>query len=150
MKQESSNLQVGVKTLIFNKEGNILIIKRNPSLYKEVNNLWDIPGGRINSGSSLEENLKREIFEEVGIVSAKILGLISAQDIIKPNKHVVRLTYVSCATGSIDLILSEEHTEYQWVSIEDIQNIVGLDHYVRDIITDKNKLSFIKYLINKG
>ena len=29
--------------------------------------IWEIPGGRLNVGESLEEGLKREIFEELGI-----------------------------------------------------------------------------------
>ena len=149
-KKQKIIIQVGVKALIFNKARNVLIIKRNTEKYPEVNNLWDIPGGRIDTEVSLEENLKREIFEEVNLSNVKTLALVSAQDIIKPDKHVVRLTYVSCATDFANLKLSDEHIEYRWISIEDLKILDGLDRYVKEIIKDNNKVSFIKNTVNKG
>ncbi len=55
-----------MKILLKNKEGKYLLVRRNPKKYPEVGAKWDIVGGRIEPGSSLIENLKREIKEEVG------------------------------------------------------------------------------------
>ncbi len=60
-------LQVGVKALLKNKNGKYLLLRRNPKKYPDVGPKWDIVGGRINPGSLLLENLKREIKEEVGL-----------------------------------------------------------------------------------
>ena len=59
-------LQVGVKIILENSEGKFLLLQRNLDVYKEVkkNDSLDIVGGRINIGTPLLENLKREIFEE--------------------------------------------------------------------------------------
>ena len=87
-------LQVGVKILLKNKDGKYLLIHRSAEKYPEVKDAWDIVGGRINLGTSLMENLSREVFEETKL---KIVGepkLIAAQDILKTQRHIVRLTYV--------------------------------------------------------
>ena len=88
-------LQVGVKIFLRNKEGKFLILKRNPVKYPGTKGDWDIVGGRIDPGTKLLENLKREVKEETGLEIISEPKLIHAQDII-PNseKHVVRLSYV--------------------------------------------------------
>lgn len=139
---QSIMLQVGVKSLIVNPKGEFLLIKRDPLKYPEANNLWDIPGGRIDLGVSLADNLKREIKEETGL-KAKTLVILTAQDILKSEKHIVRLTYLSRVT-STKVTLSEEHTEYQWVKMSDILKTKGLDKYTTAIIKDKELVSFIK------
>ena len=51
---------------IIRKNNKILVIKR--SAKEDVfENLWDIPGGRMNFGESPHEALIREIYEETGI-----------------------------------------------------------------------------------
>ena len=126
------NLQVGVKVLLRNKQGEILVLKRSQDKYPTVNNLWDIPGGRIDPGVSLEENLKREVLEETGLVLTSDPKLCGAQDILKNEKHVVRITYTAHAEGEVRL--SDEHTEYQWISLENLKSLDLLDTYVRRLI----------------
>ncbi len=58
------NLQVGVKALLKNSAGKYLLLRRNPEKYPEVGATWDIVGGRIDPGTPLFENLKREVYEE--------------------------------------------------------------------------------------
>ncbi|MDB5204524.1 MAG: hypothetical protein JWP09_552 [Candidatus Taylorbacteria bacterium] len=147
--KHSNILQVGVKSLIFNKEGNVLVIKRNPIKYPGVENMWDMPGGRINPESTLEENLKREIKEETGL-NPKILSIIAAQDIIKPEVRVIRLTYVSYETSLGSKVkLSDEHTEFKWVPIEFLLKINNSESYIRAVVKDRSKLTLIKNIINK-
>ena len=128
-------LQVGVKILLKNKEGKFLLLQRNPEKYPEVGAKWDIVGGRITPGISLMENLRREAMEEAGI---KIKGepkLIFAQDILKPDKHIVRLTYIGEVVGEIKL--SEEHSTFRFVSRDELDNLESMDKFIREIL-DKN------------
>ena len=93
-------LQVGVKALLQNKEGKYLLIRRSSDKYPEVGPKWDIVGGRINSGETLMENLKREIKEETNLDMKKEPKLVAAQDILRvPGMHVVRLTFVGEIEG---------------------------------------------------
>lgn len=128
-------LQVGVKIFLENKVGRFLLLKRSPKRYPEVRIIgaWDIPGGRIISGTSLFANLKREVYEETKL---KILGeprLLIAQDIIRgEEKHIVRLTYIGKVSG--EPILDEEHTDFKWLTIPEMKKVKNLDEFTRESI----------------
>src|SRR3989344_746256 len=111
-------LQVGVKILLENEEGKYLVVCRFAEKYPEVGAKWDIVGGRITAGSSLVENLRREVREETGLKLKDEPELLTVQDILKSDKHVVRLTYIGFADGVVKL--SEEHSEYKWLSLDEI------------------------------
>ncbi len=128
------NLQVGVKILLRNEEGNYLLLQRSKEKYPEIKDrdIWDIPGGRIDIGVSLLENLKREVLEETGLELVGEPKLLSAQDILKEDKHVVRLTYVGQAKGKVKL--SDEHDKYEWFLAEELKTLENLDKYISEII----------------
>lgn len=125
-------LQVGVKILLKNSEGKFLLVRRNPKKYPEVGAKWDIVGGRIEPGDSLLENLKREIKEEVGLDYFGIPKLIAAQDILKPDKHVVRLTYTGEIEG--DPKIDEDHIEAKWFTVEEVKVLEFLDSYLKELV----------------
>jgi 8-oxo-dGTP diphosphatase len=56
------HVAVGV---IFNEQGQILLSKRPPHVHQ--GNLWEFPGGKLNSGESVNQALYRELWEELGI-----------------------------------------------------------------------------------
>lgn len=127
-------LQVGVKAFLKNKEGKFLLIKRSPVKYPEVPNPWDIVGGRIDPGSPLLENLKREVAEETGLKIISEPRLISAQDILRiEGKHIVRLSYIAETEGE-PVLDTSENTEYCWLTIDELKKQAGLDEYVREIL----------------
>lgn len=126
-------LQVGVKAFIANRNGEYLVLERSKLKYPLIRNNWDIPGGRIIPGTTLVENLKREIFEETGL---KIFGkpkLIEAQDIIRPReKHIVRLTFFVKAKGKPRL--DNESIGFKWFSLNKMLALKELDEYSREVI----------------
>ncbi|MDO8429505.1 MAG: NUDIX hydrolase [Candidatus Daviesbacteria bacterium] len=127
-------LQVGVKALLKNKKGEYLLLKRSLEKYPDVGNLWDIPGGRINPGTPLLDNLAREIKEETGLDLTSTPTLIAAQDILKVvDKHIVRLTYTAEIEGD-PALNGEEHQEFRWISLEDLKSLTGLDRYTKELI----------------
>ena len=87
------NLQVGVKVFLKNEKGKILLLKRLEEKYGKTSGSWDIVGGRIEPGTSLIENLKREVEEETRLTITSTPYLIGAQDIItNDERHIVRLS----------------------------------------------------------
>src|SRR3989344_3732253 len=134
----SYTLQVGVKVLLKNEDGNFLLLKRSTEKYKFVKDGWDIPGGRINPEMDLISNLKREVSEETKMsLEEGTLKILGAQDIFHgEDKHVVRITFEGKASGNI--VLSEEHTEFKWVTIKEALKIEGLDRYLREVLEKKN------------
>lgn len=126
-------LQVGVKILLQNEQGKYLLIHRSATKYPEVNNPWDIVGGRIHPGTPLMENLKREVKEETSLEIVGEPKLVGAQDILRlPERHIVRLTYVGKTQGEPILDI-EENDQYKWVTFEELRSIEHLDMYVKEL-----------------
>ena len=132
-------LQVGVKIFLRNPEGNYLVLKRSPVKYKGVKGTWDIPGGRIEIGTKLMENLRREVKEETQLEILSEPILVYAQDII-PNeeKHVVRLSYVGKTKGE-PVLDTSENIEYKWLSLDALKSQDDMDVYAKEIL-DKGYL----------
>jgi len=131
-------LQVGVKILLKNPEGKYLLVRRNPKKYPEVGPKWDIVGGRIDAGSPLFENLKREIKEEVNLDYQGEPRLVAAQDILRvPGRHVVRLTYTGEMNG--EPVLDDDHLEVKWFTATEILALseAELDIYFKALVDAK-------------
>jgi ADP-ribose pyrophosphatase YjhB (NUDIX family) len=127
-------LQVGVKALLKNKENKYLLIRRSLEKYPDIKGRWDIVGGRINPGSKLIDNLRREIKEETNLDLVGEVKLIAAQDIIpKPEKHIVRLTYIGQVEGEIKLDKSENDM-HQWLTIDELKKIKDVDIYFKELL----------------
>lgn len=128
-------LQVGVKVFLENEDNKFLLLKRSSDKYSDIKKLWDLPGGRINVGSSLAENLKREVLEETKLDIINEPRFIYAQDILTEEKHVVRLTFIAKTKG--EPMLDGENIEYKWLSLVEMREFSDLDKFVKEIL-DKN------------
>ena len=134
-------LQVGVKALLKNSEGKYLLIRRSSEKYPEVGAKWDIIGGRIDPGTTLLENLKREIKEEVNLDLKALPWLVAAQDILKvAGRHVVRLTYMGSIEGE-PKITDTDHSEWKWFTLKEIKNLSAeeLDSFFKELL-DKGEI----------
>lgn len=91
-------------------------------------------GGRIEIGTPLLENLKREVREETGMDLAGEPRLCAAQDILRAEgKHVVRLTYTGDAIGEIVLDTSENDT-YRWFTKKELIHLDDVDIYFKELL----------------
>lgn len=129
-------LQVGVKVLLKNPDGKFLLIRRSSDKYQAVQQKWDIPGGRIDPGTSLRENLARELMEETGLTMTSEARAVAAQDIFATDqdRHIVRITYVGTAEGQPKL--SDEHTDYQWVTFVELKQLDNLDRFLKALLEE--------------
>ncbi|HEX8227285.1 MAG TPA: NUDIX domain-containing protein [Candidatus Saccharimonadales bacterium] len=116
---------VGAKALITNDRGEVLVLKADPSrfLRKTDEAHWDIPGGRVQQGGDIKQTLAREIAEETGVTDISDVTFLSAvvSNIEIPISDtqqvglILMIYSVSIPAGS-RIVLSEENTEYAWVS----------------------------------
>jgi len=99
--------RVSVKALIYDDQGRILLVK-------EGNDKWDLPGGGTDHGESLEDSLKRELQEEIGLD----VEIGELHDIVKFQSrsgiHALWMIY-ECQALHSDLTLGEA-SDTQWVS----------------------------------
>lgn len=113
-----SNIRVAAKALII-KDNRVLILQRKRTSPTEKIE-WDIPGGGVEHGESFEETLHREIKEEVNI-TGEIIYIIRAWNCLDENKMLYGVTFaVRYLSG--DILLSNEHENYHWIPISEIQS----------------------------
>jgi 8-oxo-dGTP diphosphatase len=111
------NIDVVVKGVLQYKD-KVLIIKR--SRHDVVGaGTWECPGGKIEFGEDLEDALRREVLEEVGI-NITVSKLLYASTLITSQKRqVVFITYL-CKCKDHKVTLSGEHEDYKWCSWEQL------------------------------
>lgn len=130
------NVRLIQKCLIVNKDGLVIALKRNADDHSRGGN-WDPPGGGYEEGEKVLEAIKREIKEEVGLV-AKSLQPIFVDNHMNVKKgffaglNVFGICYVCTDWEGLpaiagakegEIILSDEHTEYQWMTPEDFSQL---------------------------
>lgn len=114
--------QLGVKALIRDRQGRILLLQVDNSSFddKSHGSYWDLPGGRVEKGDTIRQTLDREIDEELG---AKIAGdptefAFSVANIRIPwgeYKSGLILAIYECQLDTSSTIkLSDEHIGYEW------------------------------------
>lgn len=57
--------RVGLKAMIRNSKGEVLLVKEN-------SDKWDLPGGGLDHGEAPEDCLRRELLEEAGLTGLAI------------------------------------------------------------------------------
>lgn len=106
------------KALLFCKD-KFLIVKRSEKS-RGAHFYWEYPGGRLEFGEQPIEALRREIFEETGIKDFSVLCILNLWSRLKtPNTQIIGATHL-CKTSSYNVKLSEEHTEYAWITKEEL------------------------------
>jgi 8-oxo-dGTP diphosphatase len=114
---------VGIKGLIENLEGKVLLLKADVSKHRgNTTPYWDIPGGRIEEGQSVLEVLRREIEEETGVKELKaeaefFHAVVSNHEIPFEDKMLglILMVYKVKIPENSKIRLSKEHVDFEWV-----------------------------------
>ena len=88
-----SGVRLAVRALVLDA-GRLLLVNAYPG---EQSDLWCAPGGGVEAGASLEDNLRREVHEETGLHASvgRPFHIGSIQRVIDENvdMHSVRIVY---------------------------------------------------------
>ena len=108
---------IGVKVVVINNKNEVLLLRRSDKTPRAGG--WDLPGGVVDEAEAPEAAAIRETLEETSIVipSAKIIS----SDYIA-RTHPWMILGFSVHVDNPEVILSWEHDEYIWVSINEIES----------------------------
>ena len=96
---------------------------------------WEFPGGKIETGETKLQAIKREINEEFNMDIKPVKELIT-HTTNYPTRNIT-ITLIECITNNIELnINTKDHSDYKWITLKD------LDKY--DFA--KGDLAFVEYL----
>jgi A/G-specific adenine glycosylase len=99
------------------EEGAVLIGRRPEG--KLLGGLWEFPGGKQEPHETLEECLKREIMEELGVVIEVDRHLGTFDHAYTHFAITVHAFYCRRLSGEPQLY---DHTSLKWAAIEDLSN----------------------------
>lgn len=98
---------VAAGVALTNGSGELLLLKRHDGL-------WDLPGGHMEAGESLEETASRELLEETGLTAGALdlLGIASGGRVFHKQRNAYYVTALYCAHAYRgELKLSREHAD---------------------------------------
>jgi len=120
--------KLSIKGLVLQK-GKFLILK-------DKTGRWELPGGRIEFGESLDQTLRREFKEELGAVDVKAgnpIGSFEFTFVSGNNNYQFIILVLECQAEIDEIKLSDEHTEYQWISPKKVRFYPMRDGYIEII-----------------
>ncbi len=108
------------------KENKILMILRNDPHRPDYHKKWEFPGGSVEFGEQLEENVIRETKEETGydvkVISRLNHILVEFQTYPTFSYQIYLLPYVCKIVGGKGVPSDDEALDMQWFELDDVLN----------------------------
>ena len=141
---KSGELRLGACAVIFDKDRTKVLLTRRAD-----NGLWCLPGGKMESGESVEECCMREVFEETGlqIRTRRLIAVYSNRDqlVVYPDGNKVQIVVLSFEADVIGGILglSDETTAADYFTLSDMGSMPMHGRHmerVKDALTNQQHL----------
>ena len=127
IKTDDKDTDKVAKAIIIDENRNVLLLKRSNYLEKYANE-WDLPGGHLKVGETLEQGLIREVKEETG------LNIKDANYFSNIEEH---LYFFTVQFTQEEIILSEEHVEYKFFKQEELNKKEKFQNIALKALRDK-------------
>ena len=120
---------VAVVAVIRNSEGKYLVLKRRDDEIAYPG-MYTFPGGKVENNDTTEETLEKEALEEANLKLKPVKILLKDKSYLRPDGQTAKFFSYLCEVENPDEIkISEDFTDYKWVSIQDLANLkhVGIE-----------------------
>lgn len=120
---------MSVVAVIRNLDGKYLVLKRSE---REIAfpGMYTFPGGKIEDNDNVEETLIKEAKEEANLDLKPGKILLKDKSFIRPDEQTVKVfSYLCEVEDTSNLKISEDFTDFKWVTLEDLRSIphVGIE-----------------------
>ncbi len=112
--------KIEVAAAVISENGSIFATQRG---YGEFKDMWEFPGGKIESGESVEDALKREILEELD-TEITVDDFLCTVEYDYPLFHLTMHCFI-CSVVSGGLTL-KEHEAARWLAKDELFSVEWL------------------------
>lgn len=122
---------VGVGAVIFDKD-RVMLVKRG---HAPMQGEWSLPGGALELGETLENGVRREVFEETGLTVepvsiVEVFDRIACDQAGRVQFHYVLVDYLCRVTGGSAACASDA-VDLRWAARDDLGEIAS---FTREVI----------------
>ena len=124
-----------VAAVIFDNDGRIFATQRG---YGDWKDWWEFPGGKMETGETPQQALKREIHEELD-AEIEVGELLRTIDYDYPNFHLTMHCFRCRLMGGVTL---KEHEAAKWLQPEELNSVNWLpadEEIIEDLKNGCNK-----------
>lgn len=123
------------KAVVFHpdKRELFLAFKRSPNSYTRPND-WDLAGGNVLFGELHEDSLRKEINEEANLEVGTFTPVQVTTTYDKEKEIYYLFLGFHCRAKNDEVKISDEHSEYRWVTKEEFINLKPA-RYLVDLVS---------------
>jgi len=123
---QKQQIMIGVGAVIEDDTGRILLVKHIPERGGFWQGKWICPGGKLETGETIQEGIKREVREETNLEIDLIEALPPFDRIVKSGDktelHVIYIDYLARVAGG-ETSPGSDVGEYKWVDKDRLPEI---------------------------
>lgn len=105
-------------------DGDLLVVRNGPDDDSHPG-CWEIVGGWVEDGESLEDAVRREVIEETGL-TPRGMTQRGRVDVAEPGEEVLTCRFYRVLVDGRGVTLSGEHDAHRWI---DPMEYRGLKHH---------------------
>lgn len=112
----STPIHVAVGVIFDNQQADQILIAKRPQ-HLHQGGLWEFPGGKVTAGETVDQALKRELFEELGITVTQSQPLMQVEHNYSDKQVFLDIWTVTQYSGEASGL---EGQECQWVAMQQL------------------------------
>lgn len=114
---------------------------------------WAFPGGHLENGESIMECVRREMFEETGVLlkNPVFKGITNIFNTVNHKRHIIYNYVCNEYDGTVNAFCDEG--EIRWIDISDFEMITmaeGMDYRIPLFFDDKRQELYIEWDEERG
>jgi len=114
----------------------LLLLRSKKMIYA---NQWRMVGGKVEQGESYWEAALREVKEELGLIPDSFWVIPSVNSFYEAKSDQIhQIPAFAAEISNQEITLDTEHTEYRWVKVDEIEELIAWPEQKRLIrLTDQ-------------